>query len=95
MKQAIATRPFLRSDTNEHVKRGERIWGEPAYVSELERIGSVRDVKDLGEAPENKAVPKKAPGAASKSSASRAGPASQRTTQRKSKRGGRRAKTGE
>lgn len=95
MKQAIATRPFLRSDTKEHVKLGERIWGESGYVSELERIGSVREVKDLGEAPENKAVPRKAPGAASKSSASQAGPASPQTTQRKSKRGGQRAKTGE
>jgi hypothetical protein len=90
MKSALTIRSFRRSDTREYVKRGVVIEASGEYIDALERIGSVREVSAIANAPENKAVPKKAGG--KKQSASPAAPASQQTKSKKSKRGKRKTK---
>ncbi|MGQ4661339.1 hypothetical protein [Lysobacter sp. F6437] len=84
MKQATAKRGFKRSDTKVYVRRGETITGPDKYIDELAQNGLVVDTKSKPGAPETKANPSKADGAAKKSSASPAAPASKQTTAKKS-----------
>lgn len=78
MLEATAVRSFRRSDTKTWVKRGQVITGDDQYVRQLERLQSVREVKAIESAPENKANP--FPAAGEKSSASPVARRSRRKT---------------
>jgi hypothetical protein len=90
MKSAIAQRSFTRSDTREPVKVGQRISGADGYLMDLSRIGLVREVKDVAEAPETKANPSPAVGREQVLSASPAAQASPQTSAKESGSGGKR-----
>lgn len=94
MKKAIAKASFRRSDTGEHVRRGDTITGNEKYIDELARVGKVYETGATGPA-ERKAHPPKAAGTARKSSASPAAPRSAKKTAKRSAAGAKGKKTGE
>jgi hypothetical protein len=91
MKAAVTNRCFLRSDIKEHVKTGQTIMGEDAYINELSRGGLVRETRMMPDPEELKAP---FADAGEKSYASPAAQVSQSKTAHPSKRGRPRKQTG-